>query len=110
MHLVSKCGINLKLGIVQTAYANGGSTDYIKNTLVGIYKYFSTILLFTNDVTHLFFLQKVQVACTPTGVKHLHHKAIEYDIGVYFEANGHGTIIFSNHAREAIHAATKNTE
>lgn len=33
--------------------------------------------------------------CVPTGVKHLHHAAERYDIGVYFEANGHGTILFS---------------
>ena len=37
-------------------------------------------------------LQKVPVACVPTGVKHLHHRAQEFDIGVYFEANGHGTV------------------
>lgn len=30
--------------------------------------------------------------CTKTGVKHLHHAAQEFDIGVYFEANGHGTV------------------
>jgi phosphoacetylglucosamine mutase len=30
-----------------------------------------------------------------TGVKYLHHKAVEFDIGIYFEANGHGTVIFS---------------
>lgn len=40
-------------------------------------------------------LQKVPVACVKTGVKHLHHKAAEYDIGVYFEANGHGTVSFN---------------
>lgn len=34
MDLVVKCGIDLKLGIVQTAYANGGSTDYIEKELV----------------------------------------------------------------------------
>lgn len=28
----------------------------------------------------------------PTGVKHLHHEAKNSDIGVYFEANGHGTV------------------
>lgn len=55
-------------------------------------------------------LQKVPVACTATGVKHLHHKATEYDVGVYFEANGHGTVVFSNKARKAIHAASKNVE
>jgi len=31
----------------------------------------------------------------PTGVKFLHHKAQEFDIGVYFEANGHGTVVYS---------------
>lgn len=31
-----------------------------------------------------------------TGVKHLHQKAEKYDIGVYFEANGHGTVIFNS--------------
>lgn len=39
-----------------------------------------------------FSLKKVPVACVPTGVKHLHHKALDYDIGIYFEANGHGTV------------------
>ncbi|KAF5185486.1 Phosphoacetylglucosamine mutase [Thalictrum thalictroides] len=62
----------IKLGVVQTAYANGASTDYLKN--LGL-----------------------EVVFTPTGVKYLHEKAAEYDIGIYFEANGHGTILFSEH-------------
>ena len=32
---------------------------------------------------------------TKTGVKYLHHAALDFDIGVYFEANGHGTVVFS---------------
>lgn len=36
MDLVTKCGIDLKLGIVQTAYANGGSTDYIEKELASV--------------------------------------------------------------------------
>lgn len=68
----------IKLGLVQTAYANGSSTEYISNSL------------------------GVPVSCVPTGVKHLHHKALEYDIGVYFEANGHGTVVFSEVAMEII--------
>jgi phosphoacetylglucosamine mutase len=28
-------------------------------------------------------------------VKHLHHAALKFDIGIYFEANGHGTVLFS---------------
>ncbi|KAB1215861.1 Phosphoacetylglucosamine mutase [Morella rubra] len=58
------------LGVVQTAYANGASTDYLKK--LGL-----------------------EVVFTPTGVKYLHEKAAEYDVGIYFEANGHGTILFS---------------
>ena len=48
--------------------------------------------------------QKIPVSCTPTGVKHLHHEAQRYDCGVYFEANGHGTILFSPHALSVIAA------
>lgn len=59
-----------RLGVVQTAYANGASTDYLRG--LGL-----------------------EVVFTPTGVKYLHEKAAEYDIGIYFEANGHGTILFS---------------
>lgn len=63
----------LKLGVVQTAYANGNSTKYL------------------DQILH------VPVSCTKTGVKHLHHEAqSSYDIGIYFEANGHGTVLFSN--------------
>jgi phosphoacetylglucosamine mutase len=47
------------------------------------------------------------VACVPTGVKHLHQKALEYDIGIYFEANGHGTVIFSDFATKRICSAAE---
>ncbi|XP_062542981.1 phosphoacetylglucosamine mutase [Armigeres subalbatus] len=82
--LVEKCGVEIEMGLVQTAYANGASTDYIVNQL------------------------KVPVACVPTGVKHLHHKALDYDIGVYFEANGHGTIIYSTKAKHKIRAVAED--
>ncbi|KAJ5408452.1 Phosphoacetylglucosamine mutase [Penicillium cosmopolitanum] len=72
----------LKIGVVQTAYANGASTDYIEKML------------------------KLPIICTNTGVKHLHHAALRFDVGVYFEANGHGTVTFSENALKAI----KNTE
>ena len=68
--LVSQAGIDVGVGVVQTAYANGSSTTYLQKTL------------------------GVPVTCTPTGVKNLHHAAQRYDIGVYFEANGHGTVLF----------------
>nr|CAD7442892.1 unnamed protein product [Timema bartmani] len=53
--------------------------------------------------------KKVPVACVPTGVKHLHHKALEFDIGVYFEANGHGTVIFSQTTSSLIKTAVADT-
>jgi phosphoacetylglucosamine mutase len=64
----------LRIGVIQTAYANGASTKYIEQHL------------------------QLPVVCTPTGVKHLHHAACSFDIGVYFEANGHGTVLFSSTA------------
>ena len=56
-------------------------------------------------ITVLIFdpLQQVPVVFTPTGVKHLHHEATHFDIGVYFEANGHGTVLFSERAIKAFH-------
>ncbi|UJR15912.1 hypothetical protein I4U23_002833 [Adineta vaga] len=74
----------VQMGVIQTAYANGSSTDYIQNTL------------------------KVPVACVPTGVKYLHHKALDYDIGIYFEANGHGTILFSDNVKSKVKAAAED--
>ncbi|CAD6191331.1 unnamed protein product [Caenorhabditis auriculariae] len=61
----------LDLGIIQTAYANGNASRYIEKE-IGLSPVF-----------------------VPTGVKHLHHAATKYDIGIYFEANGHGTVVFS---------------
>lgn len=29
-----------------------------------------------------------------SGVKYLHHEAKNFDIGIYFESNGHGTVLF----------------
>ena len=39
---------------------------------------------------------QLPVVITKTGVKHLHHAAQQFDIGIYFEANGHGTVVFSD--------------
>ncbi|XP_074564068.1 phosphoacetylglucosamine mutase isoform X2 [Curcuma longa] len=60
----------VSLGVVQTAYANGASTAYLKQ--LGL-----------------------EVVLAPTGVKYLHKEAATFDVGIYFEANGHGTILFS---------------
>ncbi|XP_071404780.1 phosphoacetylglucosamine mutase [Pithys albifrons albifrons] len=81
--LLAKVRQNFKMAVVQTAYANGSSTRYLEETL------------------------KVPVHCVKTGVKHLHHKAQEFDVGVYFEANGHGTVLFSKAAETKIRQLVK---
>lgn len=48
------------------------------------------------------------MACVPTGVKYLHHRAVEFDVGVYFEANGHGTVVFSSTATDIIKKAASD--
>lgn len=59
------------IGFVQTYYANYSSSEYLQRTF-GMKPLFAA-----------------------TGVKNLHEKAEHYDIGIYFEANGHGTVIFN---------------
>ncbi len=70
----------ITLGCVQTAYANGAAQRYVKDQL------------------------KVEAPLAKTGVKYCHHKAVEYDIGVYFEANGHGTVLFKKHFIDKVRA------
>ncbi|XP_013185087.2 phosphoacetylglucosamine mutase [Amyelois transitella] len=77
---------DLNMGIVQTAYANGASTQYIIEQL------------------------KLPVTCVKTGVKHLHHAALAYDIGIYFEANGHGTVVYSETAKKTIRKIAEEGE
>ena len=78
--LIRNAGLSekLKVGVVQTAYANGASTSYIQHDL------------------------SLPCVCTSTGVKYLHHAATKFDVGVYFEANGHGTVVFSDVALKRI--------
>lgn len=52
--------------------------------------------------THFHTIKRLPVKCVPTGVKHLHHAAEHYDVGVYFEANGHGTVLFSQSTRQKL--------
>jgi phosphoacetylglucosamine mutase len=62
----------IRLGVVQTAYANGASTQYLEQVL-----------------------GPEGIVIAKTGVKYVHHAAAEhFDVGVYFEANGHGTVLF----------------
>jgi phosphoacetylglucosamine mutase len=70
----------VKIGVVTTPYSNGSFMDFVKNTLG-----FELIL-------------------TKTGVKHLHPVAKKFDIGIYFEANGHGTVMYSQNINSTINS------
>lgn len=61
----------IKIGVICTAYSNGAFMNYINNVL------------------------NFPLICAKTGVKHLHQKAKNFDIAIYFESNGHGTV-YSN--------------
>jgi len=86
--MLVKANLTLSLGVVQTAYANGASTIYLKKALAEVGG-------------------KWEIACVATGVKYLHHRALDFDVGVYFEANGHGTVLFSDAARSVIAKTAK---
>lgn len=61
----------ISLGIAHTAYSNGAFTKFCEKN-------------------------GVETVCAKTGVKNVHKAAEEnFDIGVYFESNGHGTALFS---------------
>ncbi|KAJ6509491.1 phosphoacetylglucosamine mutase [Mycena vitilis] len=85
VELVKTSGLDsqMKVGVVQTAYANGASTKYLS--------------------------ERLPVKCVQTGVKHLHHAAEHYNIGVYFEANGHGTVLFSQPTQEILQTYQPST-
>ncbi|KAK1128078.1 hypothetical protein K0M31_003563 [Melipona bicolor] len=82
--LLKESHLSFQLGLVQTAYANGSSTDYILNVL------------------------QIPAICVSTGIKHLHNKALDFDIGIYFEANGHGTVLFKETVVKTIKEAVIN--
>ena len=48
------------------------------------------------DVLCFMVVSGLKVVKTKTGVKHLHKAAVAFDLSVYFEANGHGTVLFSD--------------
>jgi len=60
------------IGAALTAYANGAAQKFYTDTL------------------------KVTLMIEPTGVKYLHRAAEKFDIGIYFESNGHGTVVYDH--------------
>lgn len=74
----------LSVAVAQTAYSNGAATEFLSN------------------------LPGVEVVIAKTGVKHLEKAVKKFDIGVYWEPNGHGTVLFSDKAvRELTSAKAK---
>ena len=78
---LSECVQDVTIGYIYTGYTNQACVEYVKS------------LPFPENV-------KISHVCTATGVKHLHSAAICYDVGVYFEQNGHGNVIFGKHIAE----------
>jgi len=64
---------DISIGFIHTGYTNKACLDYVKS-----------------KIPHM------KTVCTATGTKHQHAEAIKYDIGIYFEQNGHGNVIFNN--------------
>lgn len=60
------------IGVGQTAYSNGAATEYLQS------------------------LSGVKVVIAKTGVKHLEQALHGFDVGIYWEPNGHGTVLFSD--------------
>ena len=74
------------IGAALTAYANGAAQKYYRDTL------------------------KVHLMIEPTGVKYLHRAAENFDIGVYFESNGHGTVVYNHDKIHVLEEAVKIAE
>lgn len=58
------------MGVTFSAYTNGGCINYLKNTL------------------------KLTTVISAVGMKNLYREAEKFDLGVFFESNGHGTFLF----------------
>lgn len=65
-----KAHLSADIGVVLSHYSNMGATDYLR------YNGFTVVL-------------------AQTGVKNFVREARKYDIGIYFEPNGHGSVTFS---------------
>jgi phosphoacetylglucosamine mutase len=76
----------VRIGVVQTAYANGAGTRALADIL------------------------GVPVCAARTGVKFVHHAAEHFDVGIYFEANGHGTILFQPAVVDRVYAALQDAQ
>ncbi|ETO30383.1 hypothetical protein RFI_06739, partial [Reticulomyxa filosa] len=74
--------------------------------------FFLQIFACTHMWYMIYYLKKVlniEPVCTKTGVKYLHLEAIRYDVGLYFEANGHGALLIRDTAIEKLEQKLSDT-
>jgi len=79
-------GSPLTIGQVQTAYANGAARAFAAKALLSRP---------SGDGAGPSEPSAAAAPLARTGVKHLHAAAEKFDVGVYFEANGHGALLLS---------------
>ncbi|MGL5899825.1 MAG: hypothetical protein ACRCZW_09240, partial [Lactobacillaceae bacterium] len=77
--LTSNLNIKLKIGVVLSFYSNSAVFECLKN---------------------------FEVVMVQTGVKNFVSAAKKFDIGIYFEPNGHGSVIFSQNAIKTFSSGT----
>lgn len=75
----------LSVAVAQTAYSNGSATEFLGR------------------------MPGVKIVVAKTGVKHLEEAVRKFDVGIYWEPNGHGTVLFSDRAVDALAVAHEGT-
>jgi phosphoacetylglucosamine mutase len=73
----------IRIGVIHTPYSNGGFMQYVDTLSAAIQNQTDRISIRRQSV--------------PIGVKNLIRAAESYDIAIYFESNGHGSIVVKNH-------------
>jgi phosphoacetylglucosamine mutase len=103
--LAAAAALPLRLAVVQTAYANGASGAFLRARIGG-----SGADAGAHGASAAAGGVTLSVLRTPTGVKHLHAAAERFDVGIYWESNGHGAALFSDDALTRIAAAATSSE
>lgn len=76
--LVDAEGIQCDIGVVLSFYSNMGAVEYLQKSF--------------------------KVVFAQTGIKNFVREARNFDVGIYFEPNGHGSVTFSKHFLEQVDA------
>lgn len=73
----------LRVGIVHTGYSNGGYIEYAESLNQKL----------AEDNQNV----EITCSCVAIGVKNLIQEAKKFDIGIYYESNGHGSVLVNKH-------------